>query len=108
MTMVNQSQSDLARYPQEATITKKVKEWLEIQPDIHFYKASDRYHKGVSDLILCVGGIFVGVELKADKGRASAHQTLFIRNVRDAGGVAGVCYNLAEVKTLVEKARARL
>lgn len=103
----SQLSSDQKRYAQEATLTKKVKEWLEIQSDIHFYKASDRYHKGVSDFILCVGGVFVGVELKADEGTASPHQNLFIKQVRNAGGVAGVCFTLGEVKELVQVARKR-
>lgn len=101
------SSSDDKRYAQEAPITKKTKEWLETQPDIHFYKASDRYHKGVSDFILCVRGIFVGVELKAEGNVASPHQILFIKQTERAGGIGGVCYTLAEVKALVEEARER-
>jgi hypothetical protein len=84
-----------------------VKDYLEVQPDVHFYKASDRYHKGVSDFILCVAGIFVGVELKADDGSPSPHQNLFIKQTRDAGGIASVCYTLHEVKVLVSLARRK-
>lgn len=102
-----QSSSDLKRYAQEATLTSKVKAWLEVQPDIAFYKASDRYHKGISDVIICVRGIFVGAELKADDGKPSPHQLLFIKQIQRAGGVAGVCYTLGEVKELVEEARRR-
>lgn len=97
--------SDQKRYAQEATLTRKVKDWLEVQPDTHFYKASDRYNKGVSDIIACVNGIFVGLELKADDGKPSKHQSLFIKQIRDAGGVAGVCYTLHDVKLLVKEAR---
>lgn len=97
--------SDNKRYAQEATITKIVKDWLEVQRDIAFYKASDRYHKGISDFILCVGGVFVGVELKKDDGKPSPHQLLFIKQIQKAGGIAGVCYTLKDVKDLVEEAR---
>lgn len=107
MTMDKKLLSDQKRYKQEATLTRKVKNWLEVQPDIAFYKASDRYNKGVSDLILCVSGIFVGVELKAENNTASPHQKLFISMVIQAGGVGGVCYTLGEVKTLVEEARRK-
>lgn len=106
MTKVKLS-SDQKRYKQEATLTSRVREWLMFQDDIHFYKASDRYNKGISDFILCVNGVFVGAELKADKGTASPHQELFIKQVKEAGGIAGVCYTLAEVIDLVEEARAR-
>jgi hypothetical protein len=70
-----------------------------------FYKASDRYHKGISDFIVCVRGKFVGIELKKDDGVTSPHQLLFIKQIEKAGGIGGVCYTLAEVKALVEKAR---
>lgn len=99
--------SDQKRYAQEATITKKVKDWLDVQPDITYYKASDRYHKGISDFILCVNGIFVAIELKADDGKPSPHQNLFIAQVQRSHGVAGVAYTMAEVKALVEEARRR-
>lgn len=99
------SSSDQVMYAQEATLTRKVRDWLELQPDIHFYKASDRYHKGISDFILCVGGTFVGAELKAKNGKPSPHQLLFIRMVKAAGGIGGVCYTVADVKDLVEEAR---
>lgn len=105
MNQQAQSSSDLKRYAQEATLTRKTKEWLEVQPDISFYKASDRYHKGVSDFIACVNGQFVGIELKADDGKPSPHQLLFIKQVRLAGGIAGVCYCMQDVKNLVEAAR---
>lgn len=93
------------RYAQEATLTTKVRQWLEVQPDLHFYKASDRYHKGISDVIVCVRGKFVGLELKKDGGVTSPHQHLFIKQIINAGGIAGVCYTLGEVIALVDKAR---
>jgi len=103
----SRSSSDQKTYALEAGLTKQVKEWLEIQPDIHFYKASDRYHKGISDFIICVGGIFVAAELKAEDGEESAQQRLFILQTKRAGGIGGVCYTLAQVKVLVEEARRR-
>lgn len=95
----------MTTYAQEATLTRKVKEWLEVQPDIHFYKASDRYHKGVSDFILCVRGMFVAIELKARDGKPSPHQLLFIKQVHKARGMGKVCYTLDDVKSIVETVR---
>lgn len=99
------SASDDVKYKQESTITKKVKDYLETQPDVHFYKASDRYHKGISDIIACVRGRFVAIELKKDGGVTSPHQSLFIKQVEMAGGIGGVCDTVAQVKMLVDKAR---
>jgi len=94
-------------YAQEATLTKKVKEWLDTQKDVFYYKASDRYQKGVSDFIICVDGIFVAAELKAAGGIALPHQKLFIKEIQRAGGIGGVCYTLYDVKELVRAARLR-
>lgn len=81
--------------------------WLEIQPNLHHYKASDRYHKGISDIIVCVDGQFVGLELKKADGVTSPHQKLFIKQVTVAGGIAGICYTLGDAKRLIEAARQR-
>lgn len=82
-----------------------VKLYLQSQKDVSFYKASDRYHKGISDVICCVNGRFVAIELKADKGKPSAHQLLFLKDIQANGGIGGVCYTLGEVKQLINEAR---
>lgn len=92
-------------YAQEATLTQKVKDWLDKQDDVFYWKASDRFQKGISDIIACVGGKFVAIELKAEDGKATPHQKLFIAAAKQAGGIGGVCYTLGEVKALVEEAR---
>lgn len=105
MKTEKKSESENVKYKQEATLTKKVKEYLEVQPDVCFYKASDRYHKGISDIIACVRGRFVAIELKKDGGVASPHQLLYIKQVEKTGGIGGVCDTVADVKALVERAR---
>lgn len=97
--------SDEVKYKLEATLTKKVKDYLEVQSDVTFYKCSDRYHKGISDIIACVRGRFVAIELKKDGGITSPHQKLFIRQVKESGGIAGVCDTLGQVKDLLNLAR---
>ena len=111
MKKKKQSQSnradDMLTYDQEATLTKKVKSWLDTQDDIAYYKASDRYQKGISDIIMNVGGVFVLAELKARNGTESPHQKLFIKEMTRPGGVGGFCYTLHDVKELVRAARLR-
>lgn len=101
-----QSKNDQTTYTLEASLTKKVKEYLELQPDVLFYKCSDRYHKGISDIIACVRGRFVAIELKKAGGITSPHQKLFIKQTINAGGIAGVCDTVGQVKDLLEQARA--
>lgn len=76
--------------------------------DVKYDKISDRYTGGISDILACVGGLYVAIELKADGKTASADQKLFIKDVRAVGGIGGVCFTLGEVKALVEEARTRL
>lgn len=48
--------------------------------------------EGVPDLLTCVNGVFVGVELKAENGKPSTLQKLNIEQIRASGGVALVLY----------------
>lgn len=98
---------DQKKFKLEADLTKKVREWLRGEKDIAFTKVSDRYHKGVSDIIACVQGIFVAIELKSEDGKPTPHQLLYIREITSVGGIGGVCYCLADVKDLVQRARER-
>ena len=95
------------RYRLEGDLTDNVQEWLSLQSDLFHKKISDNFQKGVSDILICVRGIFVACELKAEGNTASPHQIKFIENVEKAGGIGGVCYTLDEVIQLVEKARKR-
>ena len=47
---------------------------------------------GVPDLLVCCNGYFVGVELKAEKGKPSELQLWNIEKIREAGGIAIVLY----------------
>ena len=96
-------------YKEEATLLKKVTEWLAPQQrdGIKVIRISDRYNKGYSDLFLCVRGQFVVIELKDDTGTASPHQELFIAEMLDAGAIGGVCRTVKEVAEYVEEAKRR-
>lgn len=64
--------------------------------DIWFTKISDRYMKGVPDIIGCIDGKFFALELKRDKGTPSMLQEYNVDKIKKAGGK--VCI----VKTVVE------
>ena len=48
--------------------------------------------EGIPDLITCVKGMFVGIELKAAKGKPSELQLWNIEQIRAANGIAIVLY----------------
>ena len=91
-------------YSTEAALTKAVKKYLDSRDDLMYRKVSDRYQRGISDILVCVQGRFVALELKDDTGKASPHQKLFIKQVVDAGGVAVVCRTLHDVVSALEAA----
>ena len=43
---------------------------------------------GVPDLLICYKGKFIGIELKAEKGKVSELQNRELKLIRDAGGMA--------------------
>lgn len=47
---------------------------------------------GVPDLLVCCNGYFLGIELKAEKGKASEIQKYQIRKICEAGGIAFTLY----------------
>lgn len=99
------------RYKQEADLLLKVEELLDVEKVLHrdlmYTKIRDIYNSGISDVLICVHGIFVAAELKADCGEATVQQTTFIDNVISAGGIGGVCYTVSDVANLIREARER-
>lgn len=53
---------------------------------------------GIPDIICCVKGQFVGIEVKDGDNKASALQEAHIRQIKKAGGLAFVAYNINDVK----------
>lgn len=97
-------------YSDEATLLRKVIEWLEPQrrDGIKVLRICDRYAKGYSDLFICVQGQFVIAELKDDTGKPSQHQLAFIKEMTACGAIGGVCRTVKEVADLVEQAKERV
>lgn len=99
------------QYTDEATLLRKVIEWLEPQrrDGVKVIRICDRYNKGYSDLFICVRGIFVVAELKDDTGTASPHQVQFVEDIVDCGGIGyHECRSVADVAKLVEEAKRRV
>lgn len=56
------------------------------------YFANSFTKAGIPDILACVNGYFVGVEVKAQNGRPSELQLHNIKKIREAGGFAMVLY----------------
>jgi len=60
----------------------------------HFWKASDRFVAGVPDIVGCLGGRFVGIEMKVDYNTPSPLQThVLLQIIKHKGYAAVVTYS---------------
>lgn len=85
----------------EKQVTKQVLAYLDTLLFCKATKISDRFQKGISDILVCYKGRFVAIELKRTGGKTTPHQEKFIQAILDSGGVAGVCYSVDDVKQLL-------
>lgn len=67
------------------------------------YFANRNTRSGVPDLLACVDGYFVAIEVKAENGKPSELQLWNVEQIRNAGGIAIVLYpdQFDEFKRLV-------
>lgn len=77
----------------EKKFETKIKRYLDSIDawEVKFF-ANSYTKAGIPDLLCCVNGYFVGIEVKAEDGRPSALQLHNIRKIREAGGFAFVVY----------------
>lgn len=78
----------------EKDFKNKVIDYLKSQPNTWYFKVwGGGFQKaGIPDLICCINGIFVAIELKADNGKPTEIQKLNIKNINAAGGIGIILY----------------
>lgn len=94
----------------EKSFENKIKKFLEEEGCYYIKTHGDRFSKvGTPDLIICCNGYFLGVEVKAEKGRASALQLYHIEQIHKAGGKARVLYpkDFEEFKNEIKLLKSR-
>lgn len=75
----------------EKQFEEKVKKWLKEHGAWYVKTWSNGVQRaGIPDLIICWKGRFIGLELKAERGRATALQLYELQKIQEAGGVAHV------------------
>ena len=89
----------------EKAVEKKIKDYLFIEGYYHVkIHGSSFMVKGIPDIIACIKGLFVGIEVKAP-GRInnqSQEQKIHQKNIELAGGIYLLVDNLKEVVDFVE------
>lgn len=89
----------------EKTIENKIKGYLDAIGAYHIKTHGNMFSKaGTPDIIACVNGVFVAIEVKKPGGVVSALQMANIKLINNAGGTAFVAYSLDDVKRELRKA----
>ena len=74
---------------EEKLFENKIKRYLKSKGIYYFKYFGNAYSTaGILDLTLCVNGKFVGVEIKAEKGKTSILQDYNIKEIQRCGGIA--------------------
>lgn len=100
--------------PSEAQIQKAVLDWLQLQGIFVFRTnnigvplANGKFRpspvKGVPDIIVIQDGLFIGLEVKAQKGKQSEHQKWFEMNVKKAGGQYHIVRSIEDCQKIFRK-----
>lgn len=90
----------------EKQFENRIKKFLTEQGCYHFKFFANSYTKrGIPDLIACVNGYFVGIEVKAENGKPSDLQLYNIKKIQESGGIGLVLYpkDFEDFKDLVFK-----
>jgi len=54
--------------------------------------------KGVSDILGCLGGYFIAIEVKIGKDRLSPEQEGFLKNIQAVGGITYIAQHFDDFK----------
>lgn len=88
----------------EKVIENQIKKWLEKQGYWWMKVHGDMFQKsGVPDILACINGRFVGIEVKRPGGRLTELQKYNIEKIKAAGGVAFVATSVHEVRINLDR-----
>lgn len=78
----------------EKTFENKIKKYLEQRGAwfIKYWAGAQFTKNGIPDILACINGYFVGIEVKAENGIPSELQLHNVRAINAAGGFAFVLY----------------
>ncbi len=94
----------MTRKPLEKTIENQIKKWLDSQGYWWMKVHGDMFQKsGIPDILACINGKFVGIEVKRPGGVMSELQKYNIEKIQAAGGVAFVAYSVEDVRNNLDR-----
>lgn len=88
----------------EKRIENQIKQYLDSIGAWHIKTHGNMFSKaGTPDILACVNGRFVAIEVKQPGARVSPLQMAHIKLINQAGGVAFVAYSVEETKKHLKK-----
>ncbi len=88
----------------EKQIENQIKQYLDSIGAWHIKTHGNMFSKaGTPDVVACLKGKFVAIEVKQPGGVVSALQAAHIELIKKAGGIAFVSYSLEETKKYLEE-----
>lgn len=90
----------------ESDITKSILKYLKTLPRCFFWKEHGGIYgtSGIPDIIVCIDGRFIALEVKTQKGKTTPLQNAAIRKICSSGGFAFVVRSVEEAKNAIDSA----
>ncbi len=94
----------------ETKFKEKVQAFLKTLKSAWFVKIQQTSISGTPDIILCLNGVFIAIELKTDTGTVSKLQEYNLNKIASSGGIAIVLMpsNFDETKNFLENVSKEL
>ena len=87
----------------ESKIQKEILTYLRKNEIFHLRFQAQSNINGIPDIICCYKGLFIGLELKQEKGKATELQKKKLEAINNAGGIGRIIKSLEEVKALFKE-----
>ncbi len=89
----------------EAKVTKQIRSYLKLRPGVwHFKNHPGMSEPGIPDLICCVYGFFLAIEVKRKSGKLTEKQKMKCKEIDDiGGGKVIISYGFNDFKEQFEK-----
>ena len=84
----------------ESTIQARIMKGLK-DAGVYAHKNIVSNKKGIPDIICCVRGTYVALEVKRPGGKPTELQLYNLEQIRKSGGIAEIVYSLEEVQIIL-------
>ena len=87
----------------ESKIQRDIISYLKRRKVFHLRFQAQTNINGIPDIICCYKGLFIGLELKQEKGKATELQKKKLEAINNAGGIGLVVRSVEEVDKLLNE-----